>query len=497
MTTLRLPLACLLVVLWLSSARAAEPKKLAFLVGIDKYHKDGLSHLHYAGADAEALAEALKKGGFSTDLLLREEATRDAIKKRFDAFISKTKKCGKEDIVLVSFAGHGREMDLKRGERRVTEPFFCPYDTNINEPETMFSLNEVMQALVVHSGSSQNLMLIDACRDDPNRGGRGLDGGTVKELPAKLSVLFACSHGQRSFESDKARHGVFTAVLLDGLNGGARDENGEVAWLDLANYAMKNVKRRLPDLMDGADIVQQPNLFGNLSLIPALIGPGAAGAQVTNSIGMKLTLIPAGEFMMGSPDSEEGWSKDEGPRHRVRITKPFYLGVYEVTQAEYERVMGENPSYFSSGGDGASSVSGLNTGRFPVESVSWEDAVAFCGKLSDFAGERAAGRRYRLPTEAEWEYACREGATTPFSFGSQLNGREANCAGNYPYGTTEKGPLLERTTTVGSYRANAFGLFDMHGNALEWCADWYDSDYYATSPVNDPPGSAAGSFRVI
>jgi formylglycine-generating enzyme required for sulfatase activity len=126
-----------------------------------------------------------------------------------------------------------------------------------------------------------------------------------------------------------------------------------------------------------------------------------------------------------------------------------------------------------------------------VECVSWEDAVAICRKLS-----AKEGQEYRLPTEAEWEYACRAGTTTPFSFGSVLKGQEANCDGNYPYGTTTKGPFLGRTTKVGSYAANAFGLYDMHGNVWEWCADWYDAEYYKHSPSEDPPGAASGSYRV-
>jgi formylglycine-generating enzyme required for sulfatase activity len=219
--------------------------------------------------------------------------------------------------------------------------------------------------------------------------------------------------------------------------------------------------------------------------------------QITNSIGMKLVLIPPGEFMMGSPEGEKDRQEREGPQHRVRITRPFYFGVYQVTQEEYEQVMGTNPSAFSRDGRNSGRVSGLDTSRFPVESVSWNDAVEFCRRLSALPAERSAGREYRLPTEAEWEYACRAGTTTPFHFGSVLNGRQANHDGNYPYGTSEKGPYLERTTTVGSYSANGFGLYDMHGNVWEWCADWHAGDYYANSPVNDPKGPASGSGRVI
>jgi len=230
--------------------------------------------------------------------------------------------------------------------------------------------------------------------------------------------------------------------------------------------------------------------------------------EITNGIGMKLALIPAGEFMMGTSKEEVDrlaklcpWikrelHKRECPPHRVRITKPFYLGVYEVAQAEYERVMGKNPSYFSATGDGKDEVSGMDASRFPVERVSWDDAVEFCRKLSELPEEKTAGHVYRLPTEAEWEYACRAGTTTLFHFGSKLNGEEANCDGSLPLGTTIKGPALDRPTTVGSYQPNAFGLYDMHGNVWEWCQDWYDEEYYKESPPNDPQGPTTGSIRV-
>jgi len=234
--------------------------------------------------------------------------------------------------------------------------------------------------------------------------------------------------------------------------------------------------------------------------------------EYTNSIGMKFRLIPPGEFLMGSLEAErqlaleaaragkDQWAVEriwyDGPQHRVRITKPFYLGVYEVTQEEYERVTGTNPSGFSRGGKDMDKVPGMDTSRFPVEMVSWGDAVEFCRWLSATPAEKSAGRVYRLPTEAEWECACRAGTTTPFHFGNQLNGREANCNGELPYGTETKGPNLERTTTVGSYQPNALGLYDMHGNVNEWCQDWHSGAYYNYSPSEDPAGPATGSCRV-
>jgi len=196
--------------------------------------------------------------------------------------------------------------------------------------------------------------------------------------------------------------------------------------------------------------------------------------QITNSIGMRLILIPPGEFLMGSPEEEAGRNDDEY-QHSVRITKPFYLGVYEVAQGEYERVMGENPSEFSS-------VSGEDTRRFPVEMVSWEDAVGFCRKLSEMPEENRTGRVYRLPTEAEWEYACRAGTITAFHCGDSLASTQANFHGN-----------LRHSTTVGSYEPNAWGLYNMHGNVSEWCRDWYGVKYFADSPIDDPTGPTSGT----
>jgi len=199
-------------------------------------------------------------------------------------------------------------------------------------------------------------------------------------------------------------------------------------------------------------------------------------------------LVPPGEFVRGSPTTEVGRDEDEGPQRVVRITRPFYLGVYEVTQAEYEQVMGENPSWFSKGGRFEAQVAGMDTDRFPVEGVPWPDATEFCERLSSFSEEEAAGRIYRLPTEAEWEYAARAGTTTPFYFGAVLTGHQANIDGRYPYGTSDDSPHLGRPTAVGSYAANALGLHDMHGNVWEWCSDWYSRTYYETSSTEDPAG---------
>ncbi|NEO36560.1 MAG: formylglycine-generating enzyme family protein [Moorea sp. SIOASIH] len=187
-----------------------------------------------------------------------------------------------------------------------------------------------------------------------------------------------------------------------------------------------------------------------------------------NGITLEMVAIPGGTFVMGSPETEEGHSNDESPQHQVTV-KSFLMGKYPVTQAQWQAVaalpqvnreLEPNPSYFK-GEDR------------PVERVSWDDAVEFCERLSQHTK-----RPYRLPSEAEWEYACRAGTTTPFHFGETITTDLANYNGNYTYGSGSKGKFAQETTPVGSFGvANEFGLYDMHGNVWEWCADHWHSNY--------------------
>jgi sulfatase modifying factor 1 len=226
----------------------------------------------------------------------------------------------------------------------------------------------------------------------------------------------------------------------------------------------------------------------------------------TNSVGMKFKRIPKGKFEMGSEKDEKDAYDDEKPSHTVEITKDFYLGMTEVTQGQWKAVMGKdnNPSYFSKTGDGKDSVKGLDTDDFPVEAVSWKDTQDFLKKLNALAAERKFKVEYRLPSEAEWEYACRGGprsSSKPFHFKSpsaSLGAGQANFDASVPYGGGKKGEESERTNTAGKNgEANALGLYDMHGNVHEWCSDWYSADYYGKSPLKDPTGPSEGSNRVI
>jgi formylglycine-generating enzyme required for sulfatase activity len=191
----------------------------------------------------------------------------------------------------------------------------------------------------------------------------------------------------------------------------------------------------------------------------------------TNSLGMEFILIPAGEFMMGAVRQDKEAGNDEKPQHKVRITKPFYIGKYPVTQGDWEKLMGNNPSRFKAK-------------RAPVESVSWNDCQEFIRKINQ-------NKTYRLPTEAEWEYSARGGST-----GSSIYtyGNDPNKLGEYAWYSENSG---DTTHPVGQKKPNSFGLYDIIGNIFEWCGDLYDKDYYKNSSSADPKGADKGENRVL
>jgi formylglycine-generating enzyme required for sulfatase activity len=259
---------------------------------------------------------------------------------------------------------------------------------------------------------------------------------------------------------------------------------------------------------------------------PTAAGKSIFTVKATNAIESdtkKLTItialvemvpIPDGTFQMGSPLNETNRDSDE-TQHLVTLTI-FSMSKSLVTQGQYEAVMGNNPSNFK-----APVAPETNTANRPVEYVTWYDAVEFCNKLSTQEGLTAVytitGRTpetghpitgatvtanwsangYRLPTEAEWEYACRAGTTTPFNTGNNITTNQANYNGDYPYNNNPKGENRERTTEVSSFAHNAWGLYDMHGNVFEWCWDWFSSNYYSSSPAQDPTGPVSGDSRVL
>ena len=222
---------------------------------------------------------------------------------------------------------------------------------------------------------------------------------------------------------------------------------------------------------------KEKDLFAQQEEETSKVHPKKPSKDFTNSLGMKFTWIPPGTFLMGSPGNEVERDNDEIP-HKVTLTKGFYMGVHLVTQEQWQTIMGSNPSKFK------------GEKKLPVEMVSWEDCQDFIKKLRE-----NDKKPYRLPTEAEWEFSCRAGTTTPFHFGQTIFTDQANYDGNQTYGKLKKGVFRQKTTPVGSFPANALGLYDMHGNVWEWCQDWLDD--YPHDDATDPQGPATGRERVM
>jgi formylglycine-generating enzyme required for sulfatase activity len=497
-------------------------KKYALLIGVRKYDPKTLRPLPYSENDINDLAAVLERTGYSHDditILTESVGAGDfqllPLGKNIRARLGIPEKPGQpfkrglalgpldaSDSIIVGLAGHGCQFDPEG------ESYFCPMDADLTDESSLIPFSDIARALD-GCKAGLKLLLVDACRNNPqilaNRAGErpvvdlpSLSRPFVKNPPGGTALFFSCSPGEVAFEDPDVKHGIFFDHVIKGLDGEAdRDGDGKVDVSELAAFAPKEVALHVARKYRVEQTVQ---VVSNVRGAAALVDLGRSGLAkaLTNSIGMKLVLIPAGEFMMGAADGEPEAEDREKPQHRVRISRPFYLGAHEVTQRQYWDVTGTNPSWFSADGGGKDKVAGNETGGYPVEQVSWFDAVSFCNKLSEKEGltlryalegdrvELRTGTGYRLPTEAEWEYACRAGTETPFAFGPRLSQTEANFNGLGTYNGSARGTSGVVTTVVGSYRPNAFGLYDMHGNVSEWCWDGYEGEDYAGSASVDP-----------
>ncbi|MCA9056442.1 MAG: SUMF1/EgtB/PvdO family nonheme iron enzyme, partial [Planctomycetaceae bacterium] len=536
------------------------PKKVALLVGVNRYLKPGFDDLQFAEADVTAVGEELKKLGFQVTVLLgsAKEDSRKATKETIEAKTRElVKPLGKRDVMLLMFSGHGQTLnpdpnaDPTKLDLDQFQSYYCPVNAVLNDASSQVALNYLLDD-VLATNVGRKLLVLDACRDIPvdrgkgGRNARGIDATRI-DLRAGTSVYLSCGFGQRSFEKPELGHGLFTHCLLDGLRGGAA-RGGELAWADLIAHV--NRRMRSPEILDlmptserqvpfpAGDLTD--TLLGRLEVRPTLPSTPelltapfsqseartarSAWAKsrgltetVRNRAGGELLLIPPGEFLMGSTSSQVDQiakldsafvresADDEQPQHRVRITEPFYLGTYEVTKAEFAKFVAATgyktePERDGEGGYGWNGTTEKFEGRkpqytwkswggnpsdhSPVVNVTWNDATAFCEWLS-----KEEGTTYRLPTEAEWEYACRAGTTSLWSHGDDPEGLAL--VGNiwdaaakrkfqkYPQDIGIRADDgWEFTAPVGRFRANNFGLYDMHGNVWEWCGDRYDAEVY-------------------
>jgi formylglycine-generating enzyme required for sulfatase activity len=509
--------------------QAPRGKKYALLVGVTRYRHARLPDLKYTERDVEDLARLLrgKTGRFDKVTLLttsraaRKECPAPTAANIRAALQKLMRDKGKDDLVLVALAGHGVQLRVKDGKRERDEAFFCPSDAQINDPERLISLKRLFDDLN-DCGAAVKFLLVDACRNDP-REARNLDVDTLPRPPRGIGALFSCASGQRAFETAKlgGGHGVFFHFVLEGLRGKARDEDGAVTWDDLTKYVRRQVSRQVPRVIGGG-ARQSPHAMANFVGEPPVLlaADNETPRAITNSLKMKLVLIPAGKFKMGSPAGEKGRNDDEH-QHEVEITRPFYMGVHTVTVGQFRQFVDEaryrTEAERGAGGygynretrkleGGKRKYSWRETGwkqsdRHPVVNVSFNDAVAFCAWLS-----KKERRTYRLPTEAQWEYACRAGTTTRFWSGAADNDLRgvANLADQalkekYPDASwavpwNDGHPF---TAPVGSFKANPWGLYEMNGNVWQWCSDFYDKDYYKHSPKRDPQGPEKATRHLV
>ena len=449
--------------------------KRALLIAIDDYPPPN-SKLGGCLNDAKLIGECLYQYcGYAKEniyVLFDKDATKANIEAKLKELVNAS---GENDTLFVSFGGHGGLDGQQQSQ-------FCVFDTELAADD--------VRAVLQSRRLAQKIFYIDSCHS-----GAAKTKANVKPDMEQFSGSFEKSSGLITFAGcrrnqecmDFGGHGICTGQLIRGLTGEADfDKNGIVDSDEIYRHLLMEVPttvklvdpkhEQIPIRIIGQDVVgvfalakvdgKPSRLTGKLPVRPKV------GDIVENTVGMKLIYLPSDLAVVGSPKTEYLRNDDEAEQP-IAITAPIYMGQFEVTQDQYEKVMGKNPSYYSAGGTGSSSVEGLKTGNYPVEQVAWRDAIEFCKTLSNMPGEKRAKRAYRLPTECEWEFACRAGTTTVFSTGDRISSKQANIRGDKTYLDSDEGPTLARTAAVGSYKPNAFGLYDMHGNVAEWCSDFY------------------------
>ena len=458
-------------------------RRWAVLIGVDTYEADaGIAPLKCRSRDMKRLAEALTgpTGAFAPEnvLLITDDAT-DPLKKPSRSNIVRLApdwltKAKEEDEVFVAFSGYGLVKD--------GAAYLLPRDAAPDDPgATALALDAISQWLAACKAARKVLAL------DVWRTGVGAEGAAAEnvwrrpDLGRGVTGIVSAGADGKSHEDDLPASsagngpGAFVLHLAEAAQGrGDANDDGRVD----VDEAWRHARAR-PRLEGVRLWPSATRAVGGDGRMTIGYGPRSVDIDLGDGVTMQLVYIPPGEFMIGSPANEMRRLADENPQHPVSITRGFYMGVHEVTQEQYEAVAGRNP---------AQSKGAQN----PVECISWEQASEFCETLS-----ARLGMSFRLPTEAEWEYACRAGTTTPFSFGETISTDQANYDGDYTYGSGQKGAHLKKSVAVGGFPPNAFGLYDMHGNVWEWCRDWHEKDYYATSPQKDPEGPGRARYRVL
>ncbi|MBL9113856.1 MAG: SUMF1/EgtB/PvdO family nonheme iron enzyme [Verrucomicrobiaceae bacterium] len=490
-----------LILVAASSPLLAE-QKVALVIGNTTYpDEDGGDYgdLPNCVRDAELISTALQKIGFS--VISASNATRSMMDEKLTDFENRIQKGG---TAVVYFAGHGLEYEKRnyllgsnaKGQAR----------SRLGE-EAMDA--ETFAVAMMAAGAAQSFLFLDCCREKPNSewATRSRKGGGLEDmkLTGDIIISFAARPGENAQDQPLVtgagvlvNHGPYAQALAKWLPSGIKHTD-----------LFENVRQEVDVLTKGQQRTWESGSFlkpfffseTQTSVTPLAPAPMATSAQpstptastvtfpkagdpmtVTLPGGVKMILCycPPGTFTMGSPAGEMSHNDDEN-QVPVTLSQGFWLAQTECTQAQWMAVMGNNPSHFK--GE-----------TLPVEQVSWNDAQNFITRLNGATNNGLPdGWKWSLPTEAQWEYACRAGTDTPMAFGKSLVSAQANFHGSHPYGTTETGPFLEKTAPVGSYKPNDWALLDLHGNVAEWCQDLRFGE--TKLPGGTDPVGTEGLFR--
>lgn len=475
-------LAFLLVVLVLCAgpwpAAAQGDRRVALLVGNSAYKVGALTWPH---RDVATMRAALLKIGFADrDVVVVPDADQRALKRALQDFGQRARGA---DVALLYYSGHAAQA-LERN-------WMIPIGADIRS-EADYDLEAVsVQAALEQARRSRPrvaIVVLDACRDNPAAVTKSGTKGLGREESAERTLIaYATGYNQTTPDN-----GLYAQVLaaeiqkpglevLDVFRNTAAEVRKRSQGRQVPRVGEVTLDERVYLAGGPATATAFQAAIGNVTSPPATAPAAVPLAAPTPSSGLadgqafrdcaecpQMVVIPAGRFLMGSPASEPERLASEGPQREVRVDR-FALGKYEVTQGQWMAVMGSNPSLFKDCGDDC-----------PVENVSWDDAQEYVRRLS-----QRSGQKYRLPSEAEWEYAARAGTTTTFHTGQTITSAQANFAGISTYNGSSKGEYRLRTVRVGSFAANGFGVHDMHGNVGEWVQDCYDKEAYEGKAPSD------------